>query len=70
MAMFNSARGTNKPTAGGGGYNRLSAGNKRYGQGEIAPNKGPVKNMKGYQDRDTKYSAYREALKRVNGGKI
>lgn len=60
---FNPVRGTRKPLQGGGGFNNLAAGNKRYGSGQIAPNVGPVANKAGYAARDAKYDAYAEALR-------
>jgi hypothetical protein len=62
-SRFNPARGLNKPLAGGGGFNNLAAGNKRYGAGGVAPNQGPVGNKAGYVERDKRYSAYGTALR-------
>jgi hypothetical protein len=60
---FNPARGLNKSLVGGGGFNNLAAGDKRYGAGGVAPNQGPVANKAGYQQRDMRYKAYGQALK-------
>lgn len=64
MDPFNPARGLKKPLQGGGGFNALAAGNKRYGVGQqLAPNMGPVANRAGYIQRDNKYRAYEQALR-------
>ncbi len=60
---FNPVRGVKKPLRGGGGFNNLAAGDKRYGAGQLAPNQGPVGNKAGYVQRDTRYRAYEQALK-------
>jgi len=66
---FNPIRGMRAPLAGGGGFNRFAAGNKRYGAGQqSAPNVGPVTNKAGYLQRDAKYDAYAEALRRRRQG--
>lgn len=65
LSRFNPARGTRKPLLGGGGFNNLAAGNKRYGAGGVAPNVGPVTNKAGYVARDRKYDAYGQALKNL-----
>ena len=66
---FNPVRGTRKPLQGGGGFNELAAGSKRYGQGQgIAPNVGPVANKAGYIKRDKKYDAYLTALRNRRQG--
>lgn len=64
---FNPIRGTFRPLLGGGGFNQLAAGRKRYGHGGIAPNVGPVADKSGYAMRDRKYDSYLEALRRVGG---
>lgn len=56
---------------GGGGFNRLSAGNKTYGGGRPMPNIGRVDNAqaaRGYQQRDAMAEARRNALIRRAGG--
>lgn len=64
MASFNPIRGLMKPLQGGGGFNPLAAGNKRYGETQrSAPNVGPVGNKAGYVERDNRYRAYEQALK-------
>lgn len=68
LQRFNPIRGTIKPLIGGGGFNNLAAGNKRYGAGQVAPNRGPVTNKLGYQKRDARYDAYAQALKNRRQG--
>ena len=62
-SRFNPARGLNRSLVGGGGFNNLAAGDKRYGAGQLAPNQGPVGNRQGYAQRDAKYDAYGQALR-------
>ena len=69
MSMYNSATGRNSSTTGGGGFNRLSAGAKRYGSGRLNPNQGKTSDMAGYGARDLRNKARKDALLR-RAGKI
>lgn len=68
--MFNPARGRmGASLLGGAGFNPLSAGAKSYGFGATtAPNTGPVSNMGGYAERDTKLAAQKAALENISRG--
>ena len=59
---YNPATGRNNSLVGGGGFNRFSAGGKRYGAGRMAPNQGKTANMTGYATRDIKNEARKNAL--------
>jgi hypothetical protein len=51
----------------GGGFNPYSAGKKHYGTGRPMPTVGKVMDRTGYQIRDTKAQARRDALLRRMG---
>lgn len=44
------------------GFNPYSAGIKHYGGGRSAPNVGPVKDLQGYNERDMKARARKNAI--------
>jgi len=44
------------------GFNAYAAGNKYYGGGRNAPNVGAVNSMQGYNERDTKAKARKNAI--------
>lgn len=51
---------------GGAGYNQFAAGKRSYGTGRPFPNMGKTKDMSGYQQRDQRAKARRDAvLKRM-----
>jgi hypothetical protein len=53
----------------GGGFQIGAAGAKRYGAGQsLAPQRGAISNMTGYQKRDQALRARREALARRTAG--
>jgi len=56
---LNPIRGKNASTAGGGGYNALSAGRKTYGGGRPFPNTGKTSatGQAGYTERDARRKA-------------
>lgn len=59
-SSLNPIRGKNGSTAGGGGFNPLSAGRKAYGMGgRAAPNVGRVSTtgQQGYNERDARRKA-------------
>lgn len=60
--MYNAATGRTGNLIGGGGFNQLSAGAKRYGAGRRAPNIGMTSNMTGYGERDLRNQARQNAL--------
>jgi hypothetical protein len=65
--LFGNNRVPNPPP-GSGGFNRYSAGAKRYGGGRSMPNIGPVANMQGYRERDNEAAARKAAiLRRLKG---
>lgn len=64
-AGFNPIRGQNGPMEGGGGFNPLAAGAKRYGtSGRMNPNQGKVADTTGYFKRDNVAEARKKALYR------
>lgn len=67
--MYNPATGRNGSLAGGGGFNPLSAGAKRYGAGRRAPNVGKTTDKAGYGERDLRNQAKKNALIRWAGRK-
>lgn len=60
--LYNRATGRDSSTVGGGGFNRLSAGAKRYGSGRANPNQGKTANKTGYGERDLRNEARKNAL--------
>lgn len=71
MAGYNPITGRNSSMTGGGGFNRLSAGAKRYGSGRLNPNQGATQDMTGYGERDLRNEARKKALlRRANGRTI
>lgn len=65
--MYNAATGRNGSLSGGAGFNKLSAGAKRYGSGRRAPNVGKTSNIGGYGERDLRNEAKKNALIRRAG---
>lgn len=65
--MYNSATGRNGSPVGGGGFNPLSAGRKRYGTGRLGPNVGKTTDKAGYGARDLRNEARKNALLRRAG---
>jgi hypothetical protein len=59
MALRN---GYSAAPQGGGGFNPYSAGKKRYGSGRPMPTVGKVTDKAGYNERDAKMKARKEAL--------
>lgn len=49
-------------------FNPGAAGGKVYGAGDFAPTRGPVSNPQGYQERDARNAARRNALNKMAGG--
>ncbi len=46
----------------GGGFRAGAAGSKRYGSGQIAPQRGTITNTSGYAQRDQRMKAQKAAL--------
>lgn len=69
MAGYNPVTGRNSSTVGGGGFNPLSAGSKRYGAGRRNPNQGAAQDKTGYGARDLRNEARQNALMRWVGGR-
>lgn len=67
MAGYNTATGRNSSGIGGGGFNALAAGSKRYGTGRRGPNVGKTTDKAGYNQRDMRNSARKDALMRWAG---
>lgn len=65
---FNPAKGRNGSPVGGAGFNRLSAGRKHYGSGRPYPNAGKTKDIAGYNERDARNEARKNAVLRRIGG--
>lgn len=61
--LFGNRRQLNKPP-GFKGFNSYAAGKKTYGGGRSMPNIGPVMNMQGYNERDNKAKARKNAALR------
>lgn len=67
-AMANPIRARfSEPAQGGGGFNAYAAGKKHYGSGRPMPTVGKIVNKAGYNERDVKAKARREALIRRVG---
>lgn len=66
---YNNATGRNSSSVGGGGFNKFSAGAKRYGAGRRAPNVGAAQDKTGYGARDLRNKARTNALMRWAGRK-
>lgn len=67
MDKFGNRKLPNKPP-GFKGFNPYSAGTKHYGAGRSMPNIGPVRNKQGYDERDNKAKARKNAiLRRLKG---
>jgi hypothetical protein len=64
---FNPLRGRNGSLQGGAGYNRQAAGAKSYGGGRPFPNIGKTANKAGYNERDAKNEARKNAVLRRIG---
>lgn len=67
--MYNPATGRNSSMIGGGGFNPLAAGAKRYGAGRRNPNQGAAQDKTGYGARDLRNEARKNALLRWAGGR-
>lgn len=67
--VYNASTGRNGSTAGGAGFNPLSAGRKRYGASRRAPNVGKTTDKAGYVQRDMRNEAQKNALIRWVGKK-
>lgn len=67
--MYNPVTGRNSSLVGGGGFNRYSAGAKRYGSGRRNPNQGAAQDKTGYGARDLRNEARKNALLRWAGGR-
>lgn len=56
-------------TGRGASFSNYAAGRKKYGSGRNAPNVGPVRNRRGYKERDAKAKSKRAAmLRRLKAG--
>lgn len=64
---FNPIRGRNGSLAGGAGFSRFGAGAKAYGGGRPFPNIGKTPNKAGYNERDAKNEARKNAVLRRIG---
>lgn len=65
--MFGGQRVPNSPP-GQKAFNPYAAGNKRYGAGRPMPNLGPVASPQGYDERDNRAEARKNAiLRRMKG---
>jgi hypothetical protein len=53
----------------GGGFRAGAAGSKRYGSGQIAPQRGTITNTSGYAQRDQRLQARKAALEQRALGK-
>jgi hypothetical protein len=63
MDLFGNKR-TPNPPPGQKAFNPYAAGNKRYGGGRSMPNIGPVANPQGYNERDNRAQARKNAIMR------
>jgi hypothetical protein len=66
-AGFNPSRGRNASLIGGGGFSRTAAGKKTYGSGRPFPNMGKTADKAGYNERDAKNEARKNAVLRRIG---
>lgn len=65
---FNPARGRNGSQVGGAGFNSQAAGRKAYGGGRPYPNAGKTTDKAGYNEREARNNARKNAvLKRLGG---
>lgn len=65
---YNAATGRNGVQIGGAGFNRQAAGRKSYGGGRPYPNAGKTTDKAGYNERDARNRARKNAvLKRLGG---
>lgn len=60
--QFNPVQGLFGSLQGGGGFNKLAAGTKTYGMGRSAPNVGRTQDKSGYNQREVRNAARRDAL--------
>lgn len=65
---YNASRGRNGSQIGGAGFNRQAAGRKAYGGGRPYPNAGKTSDIAGYNEREARNRARKNAvLKRLGG---
>jgi hypothetical protein len=65
---FNPATGRNGVQIGGAGFNRQAAGRKAYGSGRPYPNAGKTTDKAGYNEREARKRARKNAVLRRLGG--